>query len=95
MKTASDYAGYWEKVYGEQAKKEGWGLFLHTGDLCFEIEKIDDPDEIGGDVWASDNDVVSHVISHLGDGLMYVIAFYLDRRPVDSTCWLPDDVAVL
>jgi len=95
MKTARDYARYWELGYGDQARKEGWGLFHHTGDDCFEIEKIDDPDEIGGDMWSSDDDVVSHVISHLSDGLMYVIAFYLDRRPVDSTCSLPADVAVL
>jgi hypothetical protein len=95
MKTASDYARYWQLAYGDQAKKQGWGLFCHTGDNCFEIEKIDDPDDIEGETWASDDEVVSHVINHLHDGLMYVIAFYLDRRPVDSECWLPSDVAVL
>ena len=84
MRTAEYYADIWHLNYRMEAESEGWILAYHTADGCYELERLDDTN-----VFDTDDDVIKHVIERIKNGPMYYLAFYLDRRPGDSRCWIP------
>jgi hypothetical protein len=86
MHTAEFYAELWAGRYLKQAESEGWVLAYHTADRCYELERLDDEPN-----FSSDDEVIKHVLNRISLGSMYYVAFYLDRRPADSRCWLPTE----